>query len=351
MRKRKLWPWAAVLTLAAAAGVASWQRQTAGADVTFETVRVARGTLDRTVVATGVIRPVVGAEVDVGSRISGQVVDLRVKVGDAVDAGDLLARIDATGIDARVDQATADLALARAELTQAESACERRRRLAGEGIVPTADLDLAVRDLEVARARVDSAAAELRGAEIDRGYTRITAPIRGVIAEVTTREGETVAASFASPTFVTIVDLDRLEVQAYVDETDVGRVFVGQTAAFTVDTYPEVELAATVTAIRPQAEIQSSVVNYVVLLAFAGVEGAVLRPEMTAHVRLRVDRRDDVLTVPRATLRRRDGRQYADVERHGVWVEQEIRTGWRTDGAVEVVDGLAEGETVRVNPE
>lgn len=351
MSKRKIWPWAAVLTLAAVAGVASWQRQTARADVSFETAPVTQGSLDRTVVATGVIRPVVGAEVDVGSRISGRVVDLRVKVGDAVAAGDLLARLDATEIDARIDKARADLALAEAELGQAESAYDRRRRLAGEGIVPPADLDAAERDLAVARALVESAAAELRGAEINRGYTRIAAPIRGVIAAVTTREGETVAASFAAPTFVTIVDLDRLEVQAYVDETDVGRVFVGQDAVFTVDTYPEIEFAAAVTAIQPKAEIQSSVVNYVVLLAFEDVEGAVLRPEMTAHVRLSVGRRAGVLTLPRATVRRRDGRHYVDVERGGVWVEQEIETGWRTDRVVEVVAGLAEGETVRVNPE
>lgn len=351
MRTRKTWWWAAALALAAVAGVASWQRETARADVTFETARVARGSFDRTVVATGVIRPVVGAEVDVGSRISGRVVDLRVKVGDAVDAGDLLARLDATEIDARVDKAAADLALARAELEQAQGAFERRSRLADAGIAAPADLDAARRDLEVAQARVASAAAELRTAEITRGYTRIEAPIRGVIAAVTTREGETVAASFAAPTFVTILDLDRLEIQAYVDETDVGRVFVGQPATFTVDTYPEVEFAAAVTAIRPKAEIQSGVVNYVALLAFEGARGAVLRPEMTAHVRLLVDRREGVLTVPRATVRRRDGRQYVDVERRGAWVEQEVTTGWRSDDAVEVVDGLAEGESVKVNPE
>ena len=129
-------------------------------------------------------------------------------------------------------QAEADLALARAQLAMAASSHERAAALSSAGIVSEFELESATRDLEVARARVDLEQARVNSAQIQLAYTEIRAPVQGVIADVTTREGETVAASFAAPTFVTIVDLDRLEVQAYVDETDIGQIFVGQQATF-----------------------------------------------------------------------------------------------------------------------
>ncbi len=342
--------WVAVLVAAGVAGVWGWRWDAAPVEDDVETARVKRGTLQRTVVATGVIRPEVGAEVNVGSRVSGRLVDLPVQVGDVVTPGDLLARLDATELEARIEQANADVAVARAELAQARTDAARRGRLAEQGILAAVDLDLARRDLEVAEARSRNAAARLRGAEINRDYTRITAPIRGVIADVTTREGETVAASLAAPTFVTIIDLDRLEVRAFVDETDIGRVFLDQAATFTVDTYPKVEIAARVTAIEPKAEIQSNVVNYVVILAFDTPEEVTLRPEMTAHVRLELARRVNVLTAPRNVVHRRDGGEYITVQRQGAWREQAVKTGWRTDGTVEILEGLSEGEIVRIHP-
>ena len=353
MKKRRwMWPIAFFLVLAASTGgyLAHQKDVEPGSFADAKTFRVNRGSLQQTVMATGVVRPVVGAEVEVGSRISGRLVRLPVKVGDSVEAGDLLAELDAAGLDAQVAQAEANLVLAQAERALAQTVFDRKQRLVDEEIIPRTDLDVAFRDLEVAAARTENARAGLRGAEINRGYSRIEAPIRGVIAEVTTREGETVAASFAAPTFVTIIDLERLEVQAYVDETDIGRIFVGQPATFTVDTYNDVEFEATVTAIEPNAEIQGSVVNYVAVLEFADQEGTILRPEMTAHVRLEAGRRDDVLIVPRNTLHRRDGRRYVNVRRDGEWQEQEVRTGWRTERGVEIVDGLAEGDTVQINP-
>ena len=135
-------------------------------------------------------------------------------------------------------------------VTLAQPVCDRISQL------------LAENDLAVARAELQANRARLRSAEIELDYTRITAPIDGVVAEVSTREGETVAAAFAAPNFVTIIDLERLEVLAYVDETDIGRVVVGQLASFTVDTFPDTEFTARVTAIQPRAELQGSVVNY-----------------------------------------------------------------------------------------
>ena len=341
------------LLLAGAIGVAAlyfWQGDaTAPARANIQTTKVGRETLTREVIATGVIRPVTGAEINVGSRVSGIVKNLPVKVGDTVQAGDLLAQLDSKPFEALVQQAAADVDLSRAELALAESELKRQQDLAAKGYSSETDLQRAIRDINVARAKVALTVAKLRSAEIDLGYTKITAPIKGVIAEVTTREGETVAASFAAPKFVSIVDLDRLEVQAFVDETDIGRVFVGQPARFEVDTYADRNFEARVTAINPKAQLQNSVVNYIVVLDFDGREDSVLRPEMTAHVRLQLEERNNVLTAPRSALRRQNGRQIVMVERNGNWTEQPVRIGWRTDQRVEIIDGLAEGDVIQLN--
>jgi RND family efflux transporter MFP subunit len=232
----------------------------------------------------------------------------------------------------------------------AESTLLRREKLATKGLSSDEDLEIARRDLGVARAQLQANRARLRSAEIELDYTRITAPIDGVVAEVSTREGETVAAAFAAPNFVTIIDLERLEVLAYVDETDIGRVVVGQLASFTVDTFPDVEFTARVTAIQPRAELQGSVVNYIARLEFERSEDFVLRPEMTAHVRIVVDEREQVLTAARATIKRSTGRQYVVVQRGGEWLEQDVRTGWRSDTSVEFLSGVREGDLLELNP-
>lgn len=351
MKKGRGWSAVAAVGLLAAAGLYFWRSDAATiTEAPRQTSRVGRETFEQTVIATGVIRPVVGAEINVGSRISGTVVHLPVAVGDRVESGQLLAVLDATALEAAVAEARAAVALARPRVALAESTLARRQRLAASGLSSGEEVEIAHRDLAVERAQLAAAEARLRAAEIALGYTRITAPMGGVIAAVSTREGETVAADFSAPTFVTILDLDRLEVLAYVDETDIGRIAVGQKARFTVDTYPDADFAATVIAIQPKAALQGSVVNYVVRLDFDSGEGYVLRPEMTAHVELLIAQREEALTAPRGALRHRDGRQYVVVERGGRWVEQEVTTGWRSASAVEILSGLQAGEAVELNP-
>jgi RND family efflux transporter MFP subunit len=348
--KRKWWSLVALALVATGINY-SWSVEgRVDKQQTRQTGRVDFSNLTETVIATGVIRPMVGAEVNVGSRISGTVVNLPVEVGDRVEVDQLLAELDTTALEAAADQVRADVELARPRVALAESVLKRRQRLAEQGLASAEDLETAQRDLAVEHARLEASKARLRSAEIILAYTRITAPIRGVVAEVTTREGETVAADFSAPTFVTILDLDRLEVLAYVDETDIGRVEVGQTATFTVDTYPEMEFKAIVNTIQPRAELQNSVVNYVVRLDFETVEDFILRPEMTAHVRLMVAEREDVLTVPRNALKRRDGRQFVLVQREDGWVEANVRTGWRSESKVEILTGVSQGDVIELNP-
>ena len=350
MKKGRWGAGLAFTALATTIGIYVWPANEADSSTDVrKSARVTLGILSETITATGVIRPVTGAEVNVGSRISGTVVSLPVEVGDRVTVGQVLAELDATALMAEADEARADVELSIPRVELAESTLARREKLATKGLASDEDLEIARRDLAVARAELQANRARLRSAEIELDYTRITAPIDGVVAEVSTREGETVAAAFAAPNFVTIIDLERLEVLAYVDETDIGRVVVGQQANFTVDTFPEVEFPARVTAIQPRAELQGSVVNYLVRLEFERLPDFTLRPEMTAHVRVVVDEREQVLTAPRATIKRNSGRQYVVLQRNGEWIERDVRTGWRSDTSVEFLSGVREGDVLELN--
>ncbi len=272
---------------AIAVAVALWgQRSPGDRPQEAKVVRVARRDPEAAVTATGVVKPRIGAEVRVGSRISGVVQRLRVRIGDSVAKGQLLAELDARDLLARRDQASAALESARASLGYAQADLRRKRELSAAQIISSNDLELSERAAAVAEQQVAEAAASLDYAVTQLGYTRIHAPIAGVVASISTQEGETVAASFAAPTFVTLLDLDRLEVWAYVDETDIGRILAGQTARFTVDTSPGHEFEGVVTAIYPQAEIRDNVVNYVTVVRFDPPRDRTLRPEMTASVRI-----------------------------------------------------------------
>jgi HlyD family secretion protein len=316
-----------------------------------EVVRVVRRDLERVVTATGVIKPRVGAEVRVGSRASGVVRRLLVRIGDTVRKGQLLAELETGELDARRSQAAAAVASARADLSYAEADLRRKRELAAAQLLPRSELDLTERAAAVAAQQLRQAEANLDLAVTQLGYAKLTAPIAGVVASISTEEGETVAASFASPTFVTLLDLDRLEVRAYVDETDIGRIRAGQKSSFTVDTYPGQEFEGEVVAVYPQAEIRDNVVNYVTVVRFQAPPGHTLRPEMTATVRIALETRRGVLAVPRRAVRREGGRQYV-LLRHGNRNEPTerrwVKTGGQDESFWEIADGLREGDEVLV---
>jgi len=273
---------------------------------------------------------------------------LYVTVGDRVREGQLLAQLDSTELTARLKQAKAALANAQAENDYAVEEYARAIDMREKGIIPETEMSLMERQRDVTASQVAQAKANLEAAEIQLGYTKIYAPIGGVVAEVATQVGETVAASFAAPTFVTIIDLDRLEVWAYVDETDIGRVETGQRAVFTVDTYSDTDFTGTVTAIRPMAEIQDAVVNYVTVIDIVERHGKILRPEMTTTVNIELERRDDVLAIPNRAVRRDRGGTYAFVMENGARVRRDIRIGYRDRDYSEVVEGLNEGDRIVV---
>jgi len=243
---------------------------------------------DDVVKAAGVIKPMIGAEVRVGSRVSGVVRRLFVRVGDSVKAGQLLAELDDRDLIARCAEARASLQVADANLAYARAELARKRELSAQSLIARSELDLAQRAFDVAAQELNGAKAGLQSANTQRSYAKIVAPIDGVVASVSTQEGETVAASFAAPTFVTLVDLSRLETWAYVDETDIGRIKPGQRAKFTVDTYGDRAFEGIVTAVYPKPEIRDNVVDYVTVVRFETPLDAILRPEMTTTVHIEI---------------------------------------------------------------
>jgi len=235
------------------------------------------------VLATGIIRLRVGAEVRVGAQVSGIVTTLNVTVGSHIGRGDLIAEIDSRELDARLAQARAQVAVAEQELRRADVALARARRLDERQLIPRQQLEDAALALDDATAKLAKARSDAEVVETDRSFTLIRAPISGTVASVSTQKGETVAASFTAPTFVTIIADHALQLVAMVDETDIGAVATGGRVTFTVEAYTDREFAGRVERIAPKATIVSGVVNYEVMIAIDS-PAELLKPDMTANV-------------------------------------------------------------------
>jgi len=323
-------------------------KQAAEPSETAEVVRVTRREIGSVVKATGVIKPMVGAEVRVGSSVSGVVSRLFVRIGDKVEKGKLLAELDARELVARRDASEAALRLASANLTYSRTDLKRKQELNTVRVIAPSELDLAQQAYGVAEQQYRQAQANLADAVTQLSYAKIFAPIAGTVESVSTQEGETVAASFAAPTFVTLLDLSRLEVWAYVDETDIGRIHVGQNGSFTVDTYGDDEFTGKVTAVYPQAQIRDNVVDYLTVIRFQTPRDRVLRPEMTTTVRIRLERHQNALALPVRAIHREGKQQFVMLRVANRPERRWITTGLRDDSHWEITSGLHENDEVFV---
>jgi len=328
---------------------------------TAATAMARRRDLTTSVLATGAVKPQVGAEVRVGSRISGKVEHLYANIGDKVKKGQIIAELEKADLQAAAARARAEVRVAAAKIDDADSRLnlakleyERQKNLITTDFTSQQAVDKARKEkesaeagLKLAQKELEAARATVQEAEVTLSYATITAPISGVIGSVSTQEGETVAAGLNSPTFVTIIDLDRLQTEAFVDETDIGKVKVGQKAAFTVDTFPGKEFEGEVTAIYPKAVIQDNVVNYDVVIGISSPYRGILRPDMTTSVTIYQARRPGVLMIPERAVSRRGGKKFVRRLAHdGAIEEQQIVTGVRQGKYIAVVSGLRQGEQI-----
>jgi HlyD family secretion protein len=267
----------------------------------FRTEKVDRGTITKTVTATGTLSAV--TTVQIGSQVSGVISQLYADFNSRVQKGQLLAELDPTPFQAQVEQRRADLTRAQVEATNARVTLQRQQRLADSGLAADADLDAAKARFDSAQAQVSQAAAALRQSETNLKYTRITSPIDGIVVDRQYDVGQTVAASFQAPTLFSIAqDLTKMQVQADVDQSDIGAVKVGQPARFTVDAYPDEEFRGRISQIRLNALVNQNVVSYPVMIEVPNPDER-LRPQMTANVTFDVATVKDVLRIPNAALR------------------------------------------------
>ncbi|MHB8846690.1 MAG: efflux RND transporter periplasmic adaptor subunit [Nitrospirota bacterium] len=336
----------AVLAISVITAVASSRTGSGRPETAFTTAVVEKRDLGSLVQATGIIKPKVGAEVKVGARITGKVEHLYANIGDRVKKGQVLVRLEQDDLKARADQAEASFLEAKAAFDKAKADLERDKPLAEAGYISQQNIDALQNAHDMAKARVMRAKADQDYAKAQLSYATITAPIGGTIASVTTQQGETVAAGLSAPTFITIIDLDKLEVNAYVDETDVGKIGVGQEALFTVDTFADRDFTGKVTAIYPRAVLQENVVNYITLISIANPEGK-LKPDMTANVTITLKKKKGVLAVPGAAVVREGGRKYVMLQgTDGKATRREVKTGWKEGTYLEITSGLKEGDVV-----
>jgi HlyD family secretion protein len=235
------------------------------------------------VTTSGTVRLKSGASVRVGSQVSGIVRKLNVTVGTLIHRGEVIAEIDPRQLQARVDQEEALVGVAQVALDKAERDQSRVQGLRASGALPAQQIEDLGWQVKGARALLQRALSDLNAAKIELAYTAIRAPITGTVAAVSTQEGETVAAAFAAPTFITVVDTESLELVAMVDETDIANVRSGDRVTFSVQAYPGRSFTAVVQRIDPTPLVISGVVNYPVV-GQIGANKKMLRPDMTATI-------------------------------------------------------------------
>lgn len=343
MKRRSLYLIGTLVALAAAAGGYVWWKEPFKTPAAYRLAKVERGSITAVVSATGTLNPVVS--VQVGSQVSGQLKELYADFNSAVKKGQLIARIDPQSFTLRVNQAMADVEAARATaLTQranvaalqaelarakvmlgdAEREHNRNQMLFEKNFVSGAVRDKAQAALEGAREQLKAAQAQvavgqaqvrnadavvkqresqLAQSRVDLDRTEIRAPVDGIVVKKSVEPGQTVAASLQAPElFVIAQDLRQMQVDTSIDESEVGRVRVGQRATFTVDSFPGRTFRGTVRQVRKAAQVVQNVVTYIAVIDAANPDLG-LFPGMTANVRLIVDTRENVLKVPNAALR------------------------------------------------
>jgi HlyD family secretion protein len=271
------------------------------ADVMYRMEKVTRGDLQVVVTATGTLSAV--RTVQVGTQVSGTIAKLYVDFNSTVKEGQIVALIDPTFLEASVKDAQANLQRAKAQANESKRAFNRAKTLLEKGLASQADYDAAITTYESNSAAQKQAQAQLDRAEINLRYATIRAPIDGVVISRAVDVGQTVAASLSAPTIFTIAnDLTKMQVQANVDEADIGKVRVGQEVKFSVDAYAEQPFQGVVSQIRLASVTVQNVVNYTVIIDVPNPE-LKLMPGMTATVTILVTKKENVLRVPTIALR------------------------------------------------
>ena len=329
------------------------------AEISYETAKVERATLSSSVTATGTIEPV--TEVEVGTQVSGIISHIYVDYNTEVKRGQVIAELDRTNLLSELNSAQSNLSAARSDLDYQRVNYNRYKALHDKGLVSDNEFETARLAYDQAKSTYDARTEAVKKAQTNLGYATITSPIDGVILSKSVEEGQTVAASFSTPTLFTIAqDLTDMRVIANVDEADIGGVREGQRTTFTVDAFPDDVFEGTVTQVRQEATTENNVVTYEVVIS-ARNDALKLKPGLTANVTIYTMERTGVLSVPTKALRFtptaetiRPGDKIVDAAgEHKLWVRQgntikavAVSVGSAGATRTEILGGIAEGTEI-----
>lgn len=372
---------AVILVLIVISGGLFWYYSKSAEEIQYKTVRAERSDLRSVIQATGTLDAV--ETVDVGTQISGTVKEIYIDYNSVVKKGQLIAEIDSATQQTDVAQAEANLQVVQADLmnseavlANAEKSLARTRKLAEKDLIAKADVDTdektyltAKAQVAASRARIAQYNATLNKTKINLGYTQIYSPVDGVVVAKNVEKGQTVAASYQTPSIAEIAkDLGQMQVEVNVDEADIGGVKEGQKATFTVDAHPNDPFDGVVTQVRLSPKTTDNVVTYVVIVKVSNNKG-LLMPGMTANVSLIVEERENVVVVPNSAFRFKPadasansgqpgapmmGKQtIAEVKKPAVYmiekkapVRVEVEKGISDGQNTEIISGLSEGDEV-----
>jgi HlyD family secretion protein len=300
-KKSKRYLWWLLAGLVAATALILYFNREESPDIEYRFDQVRRGDISRVVTATGALEAV--TTVQVGSQVSGTIARLYADYNTIVRAGDVVAEIDPTFLDAQVKENEANLQRLLASEKDAQRNLARTRELYDKGVVSDADRDAAVTAYEVAKASRLQSEAALDRARVNRRYATIRSPIDGVVISRNVDVGQTVAASLQAPTLFQIAnDLTQMQVKASIDEADIGMIRVGQPVTFTVDAYGTQTFSGRISEIRLEPINTNNVISYDVIVDVPNPD-LQLMPGMTANITVLIERRENVLRVPALALR------------------------------------------------
>ncbi len=356
-KKRLIWIIAAIVTIGALAWV--FWGPTPKHKVTFESVKAEKGNISKLVTATGTIEAV--TQVEVGTQVSGIVNKIYVDYNSQVKKGEVIAELDKTNLLNELASQKGTLANAKTEYEYQLKNYNRVKTLHEKKLVSDTDYETALYNYEKAKNSYDISRNSLAKAKTNLGYATIYSPIDGIVLSKAVEEGQTVAASFSTPTLFTIAkDLTNMQVVANVDEADIGNITEGQRVMFTVDAYPTETFQGKVTQVRQEATTTSNVVTYEVVISAQNPD-LKLKPGLTANVTIYTLEKDGVLCIPAKALRftpskpliGNDDKVIDCQAKHKVWTREgntftahAVQIGLSNGILTEITSGIPEGTLV-----
>lgn len=334
--KKKFWI-AAVALVVIVLAVLAWEFKLDKPGFAFTTDTIEKGNISNTITATGTLEAT--NTVVVGTQVSGVIEKLYVDFNSIVKKGQLIAELDKSTLQSSMENAEADLEKANASFEYQESNLMRNKDLFDKQFIAKSDYDLAVFNYKTSKAEVKSAKANLSRAQRNLSYASIYSPIDGVVLNRAVEEGQTVAASMNTPELFTITnDLSTMQVEANVDEADIGQMKLKQRVEFTVDAFPELTFNGEVSEIRLQPNESSNVITYIVIITVSNPK-LKLKPGMTASITAYVEEANDVLLVSGKAVRFTPDQQLLDAYMRSISEEKSKPTkapnGMNEDGRPE----------------